>query len=86
MTGRGAATSATTPQGRKSRAQPASHAANQATRAPRFEGMERMYGKAEEPPSDAAGTPAAAAGLVEPVLEFQALLGNVVRSVRQLQH
>ena len=31
--------------------------ANQATRGPRFEGMERMFGKAEDPPSDAAGTP-----------------------------
>ena len=49
MTGRGAARPATTPQSGEFRALLPSHAANQATRGPRFEGMERMFGKAEEP-------------------------------------
>ena len=55
MTGRGGAVPATTPQGRKSASPLPSHAANQATRAPQFEGMNGMFGKAGNPPSDAAG-------------------------------
>ena len=58
MTGRGGTRPATTPQGRKSCVPLASHAENQPTLGPRFEGMERTFGKAEDPPSDAAaGTP-----------------------------
>ena len=62
MTGRGAARPATTPQSGEFRALLPSHAANQANRGPRCEGMERMFGKAEEPPSDAAGTPVTCGG------------------------
>ena len=57
QTGRGAAAPATTPRGAKSPAPLPSHAANQANRGPRFEGMERICGKAGNPPSDAARTP-----------------------------
>lgn len=57
MTGPGTAAPATTPQGRKSAAPLPPTAANQSTRGPRFEGMEGMFRTAEEPPSDAAGTP-----------------------------
>ena len=57
MTGRGAALPATTPQGRESPPRRASHAAKRTNRGLRFDGMERMVGKAEDPPSDAAGIP-----------------------------
>ena len=57
MTGRGATMPSTTPRGRKSAAPLPSPAANQALRRSQFEGMERMFGKAEDPPSDAVGTP-----------------------------
>ena len=56
MTGLGAAAPATTPRGQKSASPLPSRAAHQATRGPRFEGMERVFGKAEDPPSGAAGS------------------------------
>ena len=57
MTDRGAPAPATTPRGRESPMPPPSHAPTQTNRGLRFERMERMFGKAEDPPSDAAGTP-----------------------------
>lgn len=55
MTGRRGTRPATTPPGHNSCALLAPHAENQAIRGPRFEAMERMFGKAEKPQSDAAG-------------------------------
>ena len=57
MTGRSASAPATTPQGRESPPRRSARAADQANRGRRFGGMKRMFGKAEDPPSDAAGTP-----------------------------
>ena len=47
MTGRAAARPATTPKGYESAAPLPPNAAIQATRGPRFEGMDRMFGKEE---------------------------------------
>lgn len=57
MTGRGIARPATTSEGRESSASVPSHSVNQATGGPRFEGIERMFGKAGNLSSDAAETP-----------------------------
>ena len=57
MTGRGGARPTTTPKGRESAAPLPPNATNHATRRPRFDGMERMFGKAVDSPSDAAGLP-----------------------------
>ena len=57
MTGRGASEPATTPQGRESPPRGPARAAKRTNRRRRFDGMERMFGKAEDPPSDAVGTP-----------------------------
>lgn len=51
MTGRGGARPTTTPKSYESAAPLPRNAANQATRGPRFEGMERMFGKTEDSPS-----------------------------------
>ena len=57
MTGRGRARPATTPNGRESALRRPSQTANRTNRGLRFEGMDRRFGKATEPPSDAAGNP-----------------------------
>ena len=57
MTGRGAALPATTRNARESPPQRPPHAAKRTNRKPCFEAMDRMYGRAEDPPSEAAGTP-----------------------------
>ncbi len=57
MIGRGAARPATTPQRRELAPWRAMCTANQVTRGSQLEGMKRMFGQAENPPSDAAATP-----------------------------
>ena len=55
MTGRGGARPATTPQGRESPLPRAARAAKWTNRRRRFDGMERIFGEAEDSPSDGAG-------------------------------
>lgn len=56
MIDRGDGARATTPQGRELALWLLPHAAIQANRGSQFDGMKRMFGKAEGPPSDDAGT------------------------------